>query len=70
MNAAETTSFWEKLDGSKNLVDRQVVLGEPIRKLTKQLVDPRLTEERKIAAIDQAAVALCLHHSPSVMRAT
>jgi hypothetical protein len=36
----------------------EVVLGDPIRKLTMQLVDPRLTEAQKIAAIDQTAMAV------------
>jgi superfamily II DNA or RNA helicase len=44
--------------GQRALGEFEAVLGEPIRQMTRRLVDPRLTEEQKIAAIDQAAVAV------------
>jgi superfamily II DNA or RNA helicase len=44
--------------GQRALGEFEAVLGEPIRQMTNRLADPRLTEEQKIAVIDQAAVAV------------
>jgi SNF2 family DNA or RNA helicase len=44
--------------GQKALGEFEAVLGDPIREMTRKLLDPRLSEEQKFAAIDQAAQAV------------
>lgn len=44
--------------GQRALGEFEAVLGTPIREMTQKLLDPRLTEAEKIAAIDQAAQAV------------
>jgi superfamily II DNA or RNA helicase len=51
--------LYERLGlGKRALGEFEAVLGEPIHQMTMRLLDPRLTEEQKIAAIDQAAQAV------------
>lgn len=44
--------------GQKALGEFEAVLGQPIRDMTRKLVDPRLSEAQKAEAIEQAAQAL------------
>lgn len=44
--------------GQRALGEFEAVLGEPIREMTQKLLDPRLNEDQKFAAIDQAAQAV------------
>lgn len=44
--------------GEKALGEFEAVLGDPIREMTQKLLDPLLTEDQKLAAIDQAAQAV------------
>ena len=54
-----STAFYLRLGfGQKALGEFEAVLGEPIREMTQKLLDPRLSEEAKLAAIDQAAQAV------------
>ena len=44
--------------GERALGEFETVLGDPIREMTHKLLDPRLSETQKVAAIDQAAQAV------------
>lgn len=44
--------------GQKALGEFEAVLGAPIRDMTRKLVDPRLTDQQKAEAIEQAAQAV------------
>lgn len=44
--------------GQKALGEFEAVLGTPIREMTKKLVDPRLSDQQKVEAIEQAAQAV------------
>ncbi|WDR05635.1 SNF2-related protein [Devosia rhodophyticola] len=44
--------------GQKALGEFEAVLGEPIRDMTRKLVNPQLTDAQRIEAIEQAAQAL------------
>ena len=51
--------LYERLQiGRRALGEMEAVLGEPIRKMTMKLLDPRLTNRQKELAIDQTAQAL------------
>ena len=51
--------LYERLQiGRRALGEMEAVLGEPIREMTKKLLDPRLTNLQKEQAIDQTARAL------------
>ncbi|MCW5675351.1 MAG: DEAD/DEAH box helicase [Xanthobacteraceae bacterium] len=56
-------SIYQRLYERLGLVTRalgefEAILGDPIREMTKKLVDPNLNEDQKLAAIDQTALAL------------
>lgn len=51
--------LYQRLElGKRALGEFEAVLGEPIRVMTTQLLDPSLSEAQKFAAIDQAAQAV------------
>lgn len=51
--------LFERLEiGRRALGEMEAVLGEPIREMTKKLLDPRLSDHQKELTIDQTAQAL------------